>query len=114
MTLGTYFLLTNKLIYVILKKTKRGNDMKRLVKSMDKPLLIITLLLFVFGLVMIFSASNVTAYMKYSASPYRYFIKQALFLSGSFVLSLFLIRHPPFIIGQKLREKRFLIRTKAS
>lgn len=66
--------------------------MKKLIKNMDKPLLIITILLFVFGLIMIFSASNVTAYMKYSASPYQYFLKQAIFLAGSIFLSSFLIR----------------------
>jgi len=66
--------------------------MKKFAKNMDKPLLIITALLFVFGLVMIFSASNVTAYMKYSASPYQYFLKQALFLGVSILISSILIR----------------------
>lgn len=66
--------------------------MKKILKNIDKPLLIISFILFVFGLIMIFSASNVTAFMKYDASPYRYFYKQALFLIISLVGSLFLIR----------------------
>lgn len=56
--------------------------MKKIIKYMDKKLLIATIILFVFGLIMIFSASNVTAYM-FGASPSRYFYKQALFLLGS-------------------------------
>ena len=50
--------------------------MRKIFKYLDKPLLIITLTLFIFGLIMVFSASNVTAYMSHAVSPYRYFIKQ--------------------------------------
>ena len=53
--------------------------MRKVIKNLDKPLLIVSLLLFVFGLVMVFSASNVTAYMSKAVSPYNYFIKQAIF-----------------------------------
>jgi len=66
--------------------------MKKVIKNIDKPLLFLTIFLFVIGLIMIFSASNVTAYMKYSASPYRYFMKQAIFLGASFVLSFLMIQ----------------------
>ena len=37
-------------------------------KYLDMPLLIVTVLLFIFGLVMVFSASNVTAYMSHARS----------------------------------------------
>ena len=37
--------------------------MKKIIKYMDKKLFIAILILFSFGLIMIFSASNVTAYM---------------------------------------------------
>ena len=50
------------------------------IKYVDKILLIVTILLFVFGLIMVFSASNVTAYMSHAVSPYYYFVRQALFL----------------------------------
>ena len=59
---------------------------------MDKVLLLISLILFAIGLVMVFSASNVAAFMRYSASPYKFVIKQGLFLFVSFVASLFIIR----------------------
>ena len=47
--------------------------MKKIIKYMDKPLFLITVLLFIMGLIMIFSASNVTAYMSHAVSPYNYF-----------------------------------------
>lgn len=69
-------------------------DMKNLIKNIDKKLFIATLILFVFGLIMIFSASNVTAYM-YGAAPSRYFMKQSFFLLISFLgCYFFLIRIP--------------------
>lgn len=66
--------------------------MKKILKNIDKPLLIISCILFIIGLVMIFSSSNITAFMKYAASPYNYFFKQTIFLIISVVASLFLIR----------------------
>lgn len=65
--------------------------MKKTFQRIDKPLLLISIILFVVGLVMIFSASNVTAYMKYYASPYKYFIRQSLFLLGSLALGIIAI-----------------------
>ena len=52
--------------------------MRKIMKYIDKPLLIITIILFIFGLIMVFSASNVTAYMSHAVSPYNYFIKQSI------------------------------------
>lgn len=66
--------------------------MKKIIKYIDKPLLIITLILFILGLIMVFSASNVTAYMSHAVSPYNYFIKQAIFLIAGFIFSLIMIR----------------------
>lgn len=65
--------------------------MKKIIKNLDKPLLILSFILFVIGLIMIFSASNVTAFMKYSASPYKYFLKQVLFLLISIVGCIFIL-----------------------
>ena len=42
-------------------------SMRKIIKNLDKPLLLISFMLFTIGLVMIFSASNVTAFMKYYA-----------------------------------------------
>lgn len=66
--------------------------MKKIIKYMDKPLLIITTLLFIMGLVMIFSASNVTAYMSHAVSPYNYFLKQGVILIIGVVFSFVMIR----------------------
>lgn len=61
-------------------------------RKMDKWLLLISLILFAIGLVMVFSASNIAAFMRYSASPYKFLIKQSLFLFISFALALIVIR----------------------
>lgn len=66
--------------------------MNKIFKHIDKPLLIITCLLFIVGLIMIFSASNVTAYMTHATSPYNYFIKQGLFLIAGLFLFFIMSR----------------------
>lgn len=65
--------------------------MKKILRNIDKPLLFLTILLFGIGLIMIFSASNVTAYMKNYASPYIYFIRQTVYVLIGFILSFVLI-----------------------
>ena len=66
--------------------------MKKIIKYIDKPLFFVTAVLFIFGLIMVFSASNVTAYMTHAVSPYNYFIKQGVFLLVGFVLFFFMIK----------------------
>ncbi len=66
--------------------------MKKTFKYLDKPLLIVTVILFLVGLIMVFSASNVTAYMSYAVSPYNYFLKQGLFLLLGLFVFLFMIK----------------------
>lgn len=66
--------------------------MKKVIKYVDKPLLFVTVALFIFGLVMVFSASNVTAYMTHAVSPYNYFFKQGIFLIVGVVLALIMIK----------------------
>ena len=62
-----------------------------IIKNIDKPLFLITLVLFTLGLIMVFSASNVTSYMN-GGSPYDYFFRQGLFLLASFILCIFIIK----------------------
>jgi len=64
----------------------------KILKYIDKWLLLVTTILFVIGLVMIFSSSNVAAFMRYSSSPYRFLIRQSVFLFAAVVFSLFAIR----------------------
>ena len=66
--------------------------MKKTFKYLDKPLLVVTIILFLIGLVMVFSASNVTAYMSYAVSPYNYFIKQGLFLVAGVIVFFIMIK----------------------
>lgn len=73
------------------KKEKTKKE-KRILRYLDMPLLFVTVLLFIIGLVMVFSASNVTAYMSYEVSPYNYFFKQGVFLIVGLVLFFAMIR----------------------
>ena len=66
--------------------------MKRVFKYLDKPLLIISIILFVVGLIMVFSSSNVTAYMTPAASPYNYILKKRASLSVFLILSFIMIK----------------------
>ena len=64
---------------------------KHVLRYVDKPLLILSIILFLFGLVMIFSASNVTSYMN-GGSAYSYFIRQAIFLVVSAIICLIIMK----------------------
>lgn len=64
---------------------------KHVLRYVDKPLLILSIILFLFGLVMIFSASNVTSYMN-GGSAYSYFIRQAVFLVVSAIICLIIMK----------------------
>ena len=72
--------------------------LKDIIKNIDKPLFILTLILFVLGLVMIFSASNVTSYMN-GGSPYAYFLRQGLFLIGSFIFCVIMVKFNTKLYG---------------
>ena len=61
-------------------------------KHVDKVLLIVSILLFSIGLVMIFSASNIAAFMRYHKSPYNFLFKQGASLILGLVFFLILIR----------------------
>ena len=63
-------------------------------KKIDKPLLVISIILFSFGLIMVLSASSMESYMRYEASPYNYFIKQLIFILSGIVLFFFTILIP--------------------
>lgn len=69
--------------------------MKNLLKRIDKPLLIITIILCIIGLVMVFSASSVSSVLQYKVSSYYFFKKQAIVMLAAFIVGfLFLIRIP--------------------
>jgi len=64
----------------------------KILKYIDRWLLLVAALLFVIGLVMVFSSSNVAAFMRYSSSPYRFVVRQGAFLLVGVLFSLFAIR----------------------
>ena len=64
-------------------KTKsKNNSIFRFLKNIkytNKLLLFFSVVLFVFGLVMIFSSSNVTAFVRYHKTPYYFVLKEMVF-----------------------------------
>ena len=67
-----------------------GKNLRHLIKNMDKPLLILTLGLFIFGLLNILTASSREAVIRYNVSMYFYFFRQLQMiifgLFGAYVL----------------------------
>lgn len=68
--------------------------MKDCLKKLDKPLLIVTIILSIFGLIMIFSSSSISAVLQYKLTEYYFFEKQAIFLIVGLIISLFIIYIP--------------------
>ena len=68
--------------------------MKKTISKMDKPLLIVTFIFFIFGLIMVLSASSMESYMRYNFSPYHYFIRQLFFLIIGIFGFMFMIIFP--------------------
>ncbi|MBE6161275.1 MAG: hypothetical protein E7158_03545 [Firmicutes bacterium] len=65
-----------------------------LFSKMDKPLLFLTILYSVLGLIMILSASSVSAVLRYNVSTYYFFIRQLIFILISVAMGLFIIKFP--------------------
>ncbi len=68
--------------------------MFKILRNVNKKLLFLSIFLFVCGLVMIYSASNVTSFMLYDASPSKYFLRQAFFFGVGLVACCFLLLFP--------------------
>lgn len=67
---------------------------KNSLKNVDIPLFIITVLLIVFGLLMVFSSSSVTSVLSYKKTPYYFFEKQFITVIIAFLISLVVINFP--------------------
>ncbi len=63
----------------------------KLIKYMDKPLLLIMFLFSVIGILLVLSASSVAAVVRYNVGPYYFFLRQLLFVVVSFLVGFFLI-----------------------
>lgn len=68
--------------------------MKETIKKIDITLLIVTVILLVFGLVMIFSASSIAAVLQYGATEYYFFRKQLIVMIVGIILSFIVIFIP--------------------
>lgn len=69
--------------------------MKKLLAKTDKPLLFFTILYSLIGLIMILSASSVSAVLRYGVSTYYFFIRQLIFVGFSFAIGIFIILRLP-------------------
>lgn len=65
--------------------------------KLDKPLLLVMIILVVFGLIMILSSSSMASYMRYHNSVYFYFIRHGIFLVLGFIAFLVAIYFPTSI-----------------
>ena len=68
--------------------------MRKVFSKMDKSLLLICIMLLIFGLDMILSASSMESYMRYGYKPYHYFYRQTIFVAAGIVLFLIIIHVP--------------------
>jgi len=66
--------------------------MKKVFSKMDKPLLFVTITFFLFGLVMVLSASSMESYMRYGYDLYHYFYRQAIFIVFGLIVFFLIIR----------------------
>ncbi len=69
--------------------------MKSLFRKIDKPLFILTIIYTLLGLVMVLSASSVSAVLRYNVSTYYFFIRQLIFVGIAFFVGFFFILRIP-------------------
>ena len=67
--------------------------MARLLNKMDKVLLFFTIIMFVFGLLMVYDASSTKSFMEYGVNT-KYFSKQLIILIASLFISIFIMIVP--------------------
>ena len=65
--------------------------MQKLFRKLDKPILFMTIIYSILGLVMILSASSVSAVLRYDVSPYYFFTKQLIYMLASYIFGIFLL-----------------------
>lgn len=63
--------------------------------KMDKPLLIMCIIYSIIGVMMVLSASSVSAVLKYDTNPYYFFLRQLTFVIVSYGISIFVILRTP-------------------
>ena len=74
-------------------KMKQANiSIRKIFHDMDKPLLIISIIFFAFGLLNIVTASSRAAVVNYDVSIYYYFYRQLIFICAGLVLAYFILK----------------------
>lgn len=74
---------------------RMGEMMRKIFSKMDKPLFFITILFCIFGLIMVFSSSSVSAILRYDKVPYYFFVRQLIFMLIGFTAGFgFILRVP--------------------
>lgn len=68
--------------------------MKKILKKIDIPLLIFTILLCGIGLLMVFSSSSVAAILRYNWSTTHFFVRQLIFFVIAFIGGFFILKIP--------------------
>lgn len=68
--------------------------LKRFISDMDIPLLIVSVILFIFGLLNIVNASSQAVVIRYGTNLYYYFYRQLAILIIGFFISLIIIKKP--------------------
>lgn len=79
-----------------------GGKMKALFQKIDKPLFFLSLIYTILGLVMVLSASSVSAVLRYNVSSSYFFVRQLLFMGAAWFVGLF------FILKIPTKKYRFL------
>ena len=73
--------------------------MRKFFSKMDKPLLLTMIAFFIFGLVMVLSASSMESYMRYGYDSYHYFYRQAAFIGVGIFLFFIILHIPTKVLG---------------
>ena len=68
--------------------------MKNTFSKMDKPLILVTILLSSIGLLMVFSSSSIAAILRYNRGPEYFFIRQSIFFAMSFIAGIIILKIP--------------------
>lgn len=69
-----------------------SQSFKKIFKDLDKPLLIITIVGFIFGLLTIVTASSRAAVVNYDVSIYYYFFRQLMYIIAGTIIALIVIK----------------------
>ena len=67
-------------------------SLRKIFHNLDKPLLFVSMALFIFGLLNIVTASSRAAVVNYDVSIYYYFYRQLLFITIGLIMSLIIIK----------------------